>query len=61
MARLKTYVHLHHDHGSTVFGPGEDVPEWAVKLITAPDVWEAAPTPKKRRGRPPKKAGPQDD
>lgn len=45
MARkLNTYVHAHavDDKGnvqSQVFGPGDDVPDWARKAITNPDVW----------------------
>jgi hypothetical protein len=46
MARkLNTYVHAHavDDKGnvqSQVFGPDDDVPAWAQKAITNPDVWE---------------------
>lgn len=46
MARkLNTYVHAHavDDKGnvqSQVFGPDDDVPAWARKAITNPDVWE---------------------
>jgi hypothetical protein len=45
MARkLNTYVHAHavDDKGnvqSQVFGPDDDVPAWARKAITNPDVW----------------------
>lgn len=27
-----------------VFGPGDDLPEWAVKQITNPNVWEEPPS-----------------
>lgn len=46
MARkLNTYVHAHavDDKGnvqSQVFGPDDDVPAWARRAITNPDVWE---------------------
>lgn len=39
MARLARHVHVHHQGGSTVFGPDDEVPDWAAKLITAPDAW----------------------
>lgn len=38
--KLATYVHVYDDHGAvTVFGPNDDVPAWAQKKITNPDVW----------------------
>lgn len=47
MARkLNTYVHAveRDDKGNTtqsaVFGPDDDVPSWAQKAITNPDVWD---------------------
>lgn len=45
MARLNTTVHVHHpEKGSVAFGPKDDVPAWAKKLITRDDVW-ATSTP----------------
>ncbi|MFD4699757.1 hypothetical protein [Streptomyces niveus] len=44
MAKLRTYVHLKDDKGLThVFGPADDVPEWAQALITNPKAWAEAP------------------
>lgn len=43
MARLARHVHVHHQGGSTVFGPDDEVPDWAAKLITAPDAWADEP------------------
>lgn len=42
MAQLKTYVHVTNpeDGRSVQFGPGQDLPDWAVKAITNPDVWD---------------------
>lgn len=46
MARkLNTYVHAHAvdkdgNVQSQVFGPDDDVPFWAQRAITNPDVWE---------------------
>lgn len=41
MARLNTNVHVHHpEKGTVAFGPGDDVPAWATKLITRDDVWD---------------------
>ncbi|WP_346536952.1 hypothetical protein [Micromonospora sp. DPT] len=42
MARkLNTTVHVADDNGTMhVFGPGDEVPGWAEKKITNPDVWE---------------------
>ena len=39
--RLSTFVHVHHEDGSShVFGPDDDVPAWAAKAITNDSVWE---------------------
>lgn len=41
MPRLRTTVHVTDLEGRTrSFGPGEDLPDWAAKQITNPDVWE---------------------
>lgn len=38
--RLNTYVHVHRVDGPTVvFGPDDELPDWAVKEITNPAVW----------------------
>lgn len=40
MADLVTFVHLTDEDGvSHGFGPGDEVPAWAVEKITNPDVW----------------------
>lgn len=46
MADLVTFVHLTDEDGiSHGFGPGDEVPAWAVEKITNPDVWAGdAPT-----------------
>jgi hypothetical protein len=55
MAKLNTYVHVHDDDGRPqVFGPDDEVPDWAVKKITAEGVWAEEPKPKRGPGRPPK-------
>lgn len=43
--KLTTYVHAHAVDSdgnvqSQVFGPDDDVPSWARKAITNPDVWD---------------------
>ncbi|MBF6411040.1 hypothetical protein [Nocardia farcinica] len=43
MARLNSYVHCYKGHEVHVFGPGDDVPEWARKQITRPELWDEAP------------------
>lgn len=47
--RLRTNVHVFDEHGNvSVFGPGDDVPEWAAARITNPKAWtddEPAPEP----------------
>lgn len=43
MASLITYVSLFDEAGNLhSFGPGHDVPEWARKRITNPQVWDDA-------------------
>ncbi len=40
MAKLATNVTVHDENGAPVtFGPGDDLPDWAVEAITNPDVW----------------------
>lgn len=40
--KLTSYVHVVDEDGQAhAFGPGDDVPSWAEKAITNPDVWEA--------------------
>lgn len=40
MGRLAACVHVYDDEGvAHVFGPGDDVPDWAAKAITNPDAW----------------------
>lgn len=42
--RLKSYVHVADAEGAThVFGPGDEVPSWAAKLITNASAWESEP------------------
>ncbi len=36
-------MHCYKDRQVHVFGPGDDVPEWAVEQIRRPDVWEVPP------------------
>gem|GEM_PF-5998759 len=44
MARLNTFVHVHREGGlPVVFGPEDEVPDWAVKAITNPSVWADEP------------------
>lgn len=45
--RLSTYVHLREPEGlGTVgFGPDDEVPDWAARLITNPDAWEGGQAP----------------
>lgn len=41
MPRLRTTVHVVDLEGrNRAFGPGEELPDWAVTQITNPDVWE---------------------
>jgi hypothetical protein len=44
MAGLKGYVHVRDERGENhVFGPADDVPDWAAKLITNAKAWEDEP------------------
>lgn len=58
MGRLNTTVHVADETGTyQVFGPGDELPEWAEKAITNPKVWaeepeqETAPAPKRTRAK----------
>lgn len=42
-AKLNTTVHVHKDGESHVFGPGDSLPDWAVKAISNPNVWDEPP------------------
>lgn len=45
MPTLATYVHVRDDAGEAhVFGPGDEVPAWAVDRITNPLAWDEPPT-----------------
>lgn len=45
MARLRTHVHVTGPHGDVhVFGPGDEVPDWAREAITNPKAWAEEPT-----------------
>jgi len=42
--RLRSHVHVNDDSGRThVFGPGDQVPDWAAQKITNPKAWAQAP------------------
>lgn len=44
MARLNTTVFVVDPDGrDRPFGPGEDLPDWAAKQISNPDVWDGEP------------------
>jgi hypothetical protein len=44
MGTLRSYVHVFDDAGQAhVFGPGDDVPDWAAERITNPRAWETPP------------------
>ncbi|MFD5198793.1 hypothetical protein ACFWM7_01220 [Streptomyces sp. NPDC058375] len=61
MATLKTNVHVTDSAGvSHVFGPADEVPEWAQALITNPKAWQVPPTPRESTpaAPPAKKAAP---
>lgn len=45
MASLSRYVCVEGPDGMCQFGPGDDVPEWAAKLITNPNAWAEEPEP----------------
>jgi hypothetical protein len=48
MATLATNVHVTDSAGvSHVFGPADEVPEWAQALITNPKAWLEPPTVKR--------------
>lgn len=48
MASLVTHVHVTDAEGTAhVFGPADEVPEWAQALITNPKAWDEAPTAKR--------------
>lgn len=56
MGRLNTTVHVADETGTyQVFGPGDELPEWAEKAITNPKVWadepESVPAPKRARAK----------
>lgn len=56
MTKLRTHVHVTDDSGAVhVFGPADEVPEWAQALITNPKAWQDPPTP---AAPPAKKAAP---
>jgi hypothetical protein len=44
MARLAAFVHVDGPDGPTVLGPDDDVPNWAVELISNPKAWAEPPT-----------------
>jgi len=53
MASLITYVHVSGPDGRMhVFGPGDDVPDWATARITNPDVWDEPPGAGQKRPQP---------
>lgn len=50
MAKLNTNVHVADADGTYhVFGPADDLPEWAVKAIDNPKVWADEPEPEKSK------------
>lgn len=50
--RLNTYVHaverpgVNSEGRSAMFGPGVDLPDWAIEAISNPDVWDGAAPPR---------------
>lgn len=53
MATLATNVHVTDESGTAhVFGPADDVPEWAQELITNPKAWSVPPSAQ-RHAEPP--------
>jgi hypothetical protein len=47
MSKLKTYVHVRDESGQNfVFGPDDNIPAWAEKAITNPNVWADVPAEK---------------
>lgn len=70
MAKLRTHVHVKDDKGLThVFGPADELPEWAQRAITNPKAWEGGvlptvsqltePTPAPVKKAPTKRAAPR--
>lgn len=59
MAGLVAHVAFFDDKGNLAqFGPGDDVPEWARKKITNPNVWDGGAADSSDAGSgPPPKAG----
>lgn len=56
MATLATNVHVTDENGSAhVFGPADEVPEWAQARITNPKAWETPPTLRESTPAPPAK------
>lgn len=46
MAKLTSHVHVSDpEHGAAVFGPNDEVPEWAYPHITNPKAWEDGDVP----------------
>lgn len=61
MVTLATNVHMTDESGSAhVFGPADEVPEWAQALITNPKAWQDPPAPRESTPAAPpvKKAAP---
>lgn len=58
MRRLAAHVHVNDEHGKVhVFGPGDQVPDWAAAKITNPKAWEPEPEPElAAAGRPARNA-----
>jgi hypothetical protein len=73
MASLIARVHVTDGEGTAhVYGPGDDVPSWAVLLITNPKAWDEPPAqadlresepvkPPVKRAAPRRKAATSDD
>lgn len=65
MATLATHVHVTDADGvAHVFGPADEVPEWAQTLITNPKAWAEAPVirlaePEPTKKTPAKRAAPR--
>lgn len=59
MATLATPVHVTDDEGMThVFGPADEVPEWAQERITNPKAWAEPPAQNVARSEPAPSAKP---
>lgn len=53
MPRLATFVHVRNASGvHAIFGPDDEVPEWAIALITNPAAWTEPPTSVRRLTEP---------